>query len=266
MQVGRWLGSFAIVLALACLSGCASTEPSVFPDLGPLTDEQALAIIHSRTEAARSLQAVLSVTYESKEFDGTFTAVCNYEAPGKMRITAFKDIVLSTRGIFDILFTPTEYAIDVAEMGGTPAVHDRGKIVGFPSKHPRFAGFFLAGEVLFLPGKVLNAARCRDFADGDALGALLISGWLPSGAAASFFFDEGTLRPTTGSVLDRERRSATLDYRDWRKTRGVFIPGSVVFVDKTTHTTITCKVQDLDVNTPLDPSIFSPDSVGENPK
>jgi len=225
--------------------------------------------LRSRTDAVRSLQAVLSITYESSEFEGTFSAVCNYQAPRRMRITAFKDIVIGTRPIFDMLFTEKEYAIDVAEMKGTKAVHDLGKLKDFPAKHPRFASFYWAGEAIFLPGLLspdASVAFPYRSAPNDATRRdpwrETVKGKLPTGAEILWYLDTRRLEILWGYLTAEPATDSIVSYSAYRADQGAFIPTRVILCDGP-KMTVTCKVEDLEVNIPLDPSIFSPDSVGE---
>jgi hypothetical protein len=237
MRVNRIPAALA-VFALAVAAGCAAPQAATFTALGPMTDEQVVARLRARAAAIRTMYAVLEITYDSAKMNGTFEAACNYVAPGKMRMTAFKDLVVTTEPIFDMLLTPERYVMEMRDPKGGETRKSAGPRSEFAAKNPEFALFAIVGEGMFLPG--IGA----EHATGNAVAARL-----PSGAVASWIVDRDTLRVGEGRV-----GAIHITYDEYREDAGAVVPGEVRVLDGPTKMRV--RVKELEANVPIDASIF----------
>ena len=118
-QVGSVYHWMAALVGL-CLMSCTAfqpppSSPSSFPLVGTLSAVERAQVIQSRTTRLQTLTAVLAVSYTVGKQRGTFDMIVNYAAPGSMRFTALKDMLLSTQVLFDLLFTGETYRLLVRD-------------------------------------------------------------------------------------------------------------------------------------------------------
>lgn len=215
MRVPRAASLLAVVVlaGLGALAGCA----------GPGTRE--------RTGGARSLYALVSIAYDDSRVHGTFKSVVQYKAPGRIRITAFKDVALVASGeVFDLLITPEVFSLTVAPHEGEPGERDQGSASELPTRHPGFRGFAWAREELFMPGSY----RGVPFSS---------AGW-----------------------GDRKRPQVLARYADYRHEGEVWIPGSIDYEDAELSVRMKIRLLELELNPELDDALFRPESVGASPK
>ena len=104
--------------------------------------------------AVDSFYAVLSLDFESPDRDGTFDVVMHYQAPATFRFTAFKDLIVSTHDLFDLVMTPERFTLRTTPEGEEEPRVFRGLLEDLPKLHPRYRGFCWAAHALFLPGAV----------------------------------------------------------------------------------------------------------------
>jgi hypothetical protein len=238
-----------------------------------------IATLESRT-AAKSLYAVVSVAYDSSSVHGTFKAVVQFKRPGRICITAFKDVpVLASGSVFDLLITPEVFALEIAPQEGQAGESDRGPISELGVRHPGFAGFADMREALFLPGKIGAVAVVRRGYHPDRI---IVATSLASGREISWVVDPGTLDVVSGVI--EVYKDVVVDYADFRRVGGVSVPGSLKYQQNfqfkfnmpiVTHqaddaraweTTMSMHLIDLEVNPDLDDSIFQPWPPGKPPR
>lgn len=239
-----------IPLGLAgCLTGCLSSGPETLPRTEASTAE-IVSSIRARNAGFSSLSAVVAMVYESPDREGTFTAVVLYEAPQRLRIQAFKDLVVDSRDLFDLLLRPEGYFVR-HELDSEPA-ETRGPLDRFPSDNPRFSGIYWAREALLLPG----AAHPEHPIEVQAhlASGIRIETRLASGVRAQWDLDPVTLRPLRGVVFAPNRR-IHLEYLDYKGRGGPLdFPEEVRFRDGATS--IQVRLSDLEVDAELDPDAF----------
>ena len=102
----RWTVGLVGLLLMSCTALTpAPLSPSSLPTLGTLAPAERAQVVQSRTTGLQTLTAVLAVAYTVGTQRGTFDMVVNYAAPDALRFTAFKDTLLSTQVLFDLLLT-----------------------------------------------------------------------------------------------------------------------------------------------------------------
>lgn len=215
----------AIVLpALLAGLGCSRLPPPAeFPPLDTVAADAVRATLNERATSIRSLYAEVTAIYRGPDLDGTIDLVVHYRAPDHVRISAFKDVVLSVETLFDLVLTPDGWRVAIsAEQGRAPTVTTG--TGGFPEAFPDFAEFHWAREAFGCPGRTRGDARVLR----DGSGSLFVDGVLTSGARVRWRADEDTLRITAARVWPPAGPELLLDYSDWRAVGGHFVPGRVV--------------------------------------
>lgn len=209
--------------------------------------------IQAGTTGLRTLAAVLSVTFSNPRRRDTFDMIVNYDAAGKTRYTAFKNLILGTQPIFDLLFVGEQYHLTTHDTD-RPHRH-RGRTSQFAMEHPGLRVFALVGEAFFLPGYdawgqtpvALNAAGTR------------FASRLKSGLTAIWFTRLNSLE-ITGAQLAGELESAPLSfqltYGDYRRIAAYNIPAQVTLVDPDQGLTTRAWVKQIEINAPLAPGVF----------
>src|SRR5438094_6983630 len=142
-----------VALVGLCLMSCTALQhppssPSSLPVVGTLSAPARAQVIQSRTTGLHTLTAVLAVSYTVGKQRGTFDMIVNYAAPGSVRFTALKDMLLSTQVLFDLLFTGETYRLLVRDDQGDQ--RSQGTVTQLASAYPTFRAFFVIGEAFFL--------------------------------------------------------------------------------------------------------------------
>jgi len=253
----RTWGGVGLGLLVACAAGCGSVPVSPFPVVGPLDDAATVAVLRSRTAAVHSAYALLSMAFDSPDRSGTVDAAVNWRAPHELRVTAFKDLVLTTRDVFDLLLGAQEYALEFSE-DDDGAGRDQGPLADFPQAQPEFAGFYWAGEALLLGGAVHDVG-CVVRRDGETVE---VAATLRNGAPVTWVLASDTLTPRSGRIQAPGGRVLTLRYLGWTQVGGHFLPHSVELDDPSAEFSVRFEAVELEVNVELDPTVFEPASVG----
>jgi hypothetical protein len=182
---------------------------------------------------------------------GSFEMLVNYDAAGRMRFTAFKDLLISTQPMFDLLLTETHYSLTLHDNTG-PHTH-QGNAADLGQDHPAFRALHILGEALFLPGfdglghapVMQGTARCTT--------------QLRSGATAEWVFRPDTLEITQAQVIwqpTQNPETFLLQYRDYQKIETFYIPGHVTLQDRQARITTQAVLKQVDINVPLAADVF----------
>lgn len=236
------------------LTACSSVpSPSPSPRLMPRDRIARAQIIQSRTTGLHTLTAVLTMAFPGENQQRTFDMIVNYDAAEKMRFTAFKDVGLSARPIFDLLFVGNRYRLEVHE--GTEARTEQGPVSQFLRDHPPFRAFLVIGEAFFLPG-FDGFGNPPVFDDGTP--ARFITR-LKSGASAQWFTKADSLEITKARIranAEQKTVSYTLQYSDYRQIDTYSIPGRVTLTDPQLGLTTRALLKQVEINVPLAPGVF----------
>lgn len=231
--------------------------PAPYPAVAGLDDAACVAALQSRTRGVESAYALLSMAFDGPERSGTIDAAVQWRAPHALRVTAFKDLVLSARDVFDLLLGDVDYAF-VFHDDDAP-VRARGPVASFPSAHPRFATFYWAGEALLLAGAVGDEGRV--VARSDEL--VQVEARLRNGAAVTWTLSAANLTPFMGRIVAPGERVLTIRYHGWVEVDGRVLPREVSLDDPSAGFAVRFEASDLEVNVELDPQAFDPAGVGE---
>jgi len=245
---------FAVWVVFSLLTACASLpSSSPFPTLDSTEPTEKARVIQFRTTGVHTLAAILTVTFAGPERQGIFEMIVNYDASGNMRFTAFRDLILSTRPIFDLVFVAGTYYLEVRnDIGGRIR---QGMVSQFSQDHPEFRAFWVVGEAFFLPGfdgygqpPIIKDSRPLQFTTR-----------LKSGAVAHWVAKPETLEITKARIDDncgQEAVSLLLEYSNYRKIGAYYIPGRVTLTDPSLGVVTRALVKQVDINIPLAPGVF----------
>lgn len=248
----RMAGLLVLLLTSCAAMTPAPLSPSPFPTVGTLTTAERQEIIQSRTAGLQTLTAVLAVAYAVGTQRGTFDMVVNYAAPGALRFTAFKETLLSTQVLFDLLLTGETYRLSIHD--DTEERTHQGTVWQFAHAYPTFRTFFLLGEAFFLPGFHALEQPPRSNVAGTRLTTTL-----RSGVQAHWFARAETLE-ITRACLQWQTETGTVPlvirYHTYRQVGAYYIPQRVTVQDPRRRFTAQSVVKEVEVNLPLAPGVF----------
>lgn len=153
--------------------GLPETRNWPFAEVGPevrkaVSQGDASAVIavwRKRSEGIESLYAELKMASEGGERGGVFETVVYYQAPDHLRIAAFRDLVVSTRSVFDLALSGDDYVLRLDGEAGERVY--RGAASDLGAAHAEFEVFQSLRERLFLPGLVFpGESASLDVRDG----------------------------------------------------------------------------------------------------
>ena len=240
-----------------CLLSCTALQPppsspSALPLVGALSATERAQVIQSRTTGVQTLTAVLAVSYTVGKHRGTFDMIVNYAAPGSVRFTALKDMLLSTQVLFDLLFTGETYRLRMRDEKGEQL--SQGTVTQFTRAYPTFRTFFLVGEAFFLPGFDGQGQPPRFNATGTRLTTRL-----RSGVRARWLSRPDTLEITQACLTwqtEEETVPLRLRYEDYHHVDAYYIPYRVTLRDRRLGFTAQSVVKSVEINAPLAPGAF----------
>jgi len=238
---------------LLLLAGCGSPERRwPFPRAEALDDAAILATLADRTSGIESLYAELAMTFETTERSAVFTAVVNYRAPDRIRMSAFKDILIASRSIFEFLLDGKRF-ITVFEGDNGPE-RQEGALEDVDRMQPGFRAMIALRESMFLPGRMQPGAPARIDREG---GRIALHTVTPSGHAVRWDLDPDTLGVVSGHVsFDASQRPVTVQYESYREAGRVYVPERFRLSDPAGGIVVEGWLEDLEVNPDLDPGIF----------
>lgn len=261
-----WLPLVSLLLA-------ACTGPPPLPEGPRRTPAETLAALRARGAQVHSLYGVIVIAYDGPDRRGTFDAIVHWEAPGRLRLTAYKDLLVVAPDVFDLLLTPEEWALAARPDGPQDEVRARrrGRREDLPAAEPRFAAVHWVGEGLFLPGALSGPAEVLEaevLEDGERQ---RVRTRLASGAQAEWLIDPRTLAISEGTVTGGDGRWIGLRFSGWRADEaeagqgagGVLFPEQVELSDPAGQTRMTIRLREHELNPALDPAVFAPRSVLE---
>jgi outer membrane lipoprotein-sorting protein len=241
-----------VLLGLVLLPGCRGGERKwPFPEVESGSGDVIIARLAERTDGVRSLYAVLSMSFESKEQSAVVEAVVHYAWPGRIRMTAFKDTLVSSRDVFDLVLTPQRYFM-ILEGEDGPERHS-GPARELSQRLPGFRAFEVLREALFLPG-LLTGDDAGAIVRSDT--ALHVRTLTPSGLDVRWQLDKKTLGVEQAQVAISQD-FITVIYVDYREVDGRFFPETFELRDPGAGVWVRGVLQDLEINLEIPDEIFS---------
>ena len=249
----------APLLPVLLLCACAAAE---LPQGPPRSPQETLQALRERTGQVSSLYGVVEIAYDGPDRRGTFDAVVHWRAPGELRLTAYKDLLLAAPDVFDLLLTPEAWALAARPDGPDDEVRARrsGARAELPAEEPRFAAVHWVGEGLFLPGAVGEQATVEVAEEG---ARQLVTTRLGSGASVTWTVDPRTLAVSGGEVVGGDGRRIALRFSGWIVDQGLLLPERVELSDPRGETRMTIRLREHELNPVLDGAIFLPRAVLE---
>ena len=236
------------------LAGCRSSERNwPFPRTEARDEATILATLADRTSGIESLYAELAMSFETKERSAVCTAVVNYRAPDAIRMSAFKDILIASRSIFEFLLTGNRF-ITVFE-GGNGLEHQEGALEDVDRMQPGFRAMIALREAMFLPGKMQPGAPVRI---DRAPGRITLHTVTASGHAVRWELDPDTLGVLSGQVSFDGWEPVTVHYESYRPAGRAFVPERFRLADPAAGIVLEGWLEDLELNPELDPGLFDP--------
>ena len=244
--------SVAALLGLALLSGCRGGERRwPFPEVESGPGHTIVSRLEARTRGVRSLYAVVSMSFESKEESAVLEAVVNYVKPGRIRMTAFKDALVVSRDVFDLTLTPQRYFM-VLEGERGPERHE-GPRRELPERLPGFRAFEALGEAMFLPGLLASAPPARIVRSATSLQVISLT---PSGHEVRWELERKTLGVERAQVV-LSGDPITVTYLDYREVDGHFFPETFELSDPETGVLVRGVLAELELNPDIPDEVFS---------
>jgi len=242
-------------IAVLLLTSCGSREKRwPFPRVEARDDAAILATIADRTSGIDTLYAELTMSFETRERSAVLTSVVNYRAPDVIRMSAFKDILIVSRSLFDFLIVGGRF---VALIEGEKGPERReGSLEDLERIHPGFRAMGALREAMFLPGRMPAGAAARI---ERSPGRITLHTTTPSGHPVSWRLDPDTLGVLEGEVsFGGAGPPATVVYDSYRPAGRAFVPERFRLDDPGAGVVLEGLLEDLEVNPELDPALFDP--------
>ncbi len=246
--------------------GCESAPVWPFPAVDAPSDADVHDVLASRVAGVTSLYAELRMSYEAPGGDGgVFDAATYYQAPDKLRFTAYRDGFISTTSLFDVAITKESYTQIVRDSDGSSR-----RLSGSHDELQHEEGFAVLAVLrqhLFLPGVVdafeSGAVQTDSGSEGQRLASvvrtdseLLLETELHERARVQWSLD-----PITLGVRSAEVRSGTevaettrVEYLSYSQVDGRFFPETFEIVSPAAR--IFGRVVYLEVNPELEADLF----------
>ena len=244
--------------ALACLAlgvllaGCAAPELHwPFPPSAGRSDAEVVATLRQRTSGVQSLYAVLNIAFEMPERSGVATLVVRYQEPGTVRMTAFRDMLVMSRDIFDLVMTPERFDLRIQTDSGVD--HQTGKPEDLSRLHPSFRFLTALRQAMFLPGWCESGSSPQVFRAAQAIQVRTLS---PTGYFLEWELDSATLGVRHGRSRLHDT-TVDVEYTSYVEAPGgVFIPERFELHDSERQMRLTGVLEEVEVNPELDPDAF----------
>jgi len=244
-------GSTGLLLTVFLVTACRAEEHRwPFPKVAAGDDAAVAAVLAERTAGVDSLYALLSMSFESRERETVLEAVVSYKRPGRIRCSAFKDVVVSTRDAFDLLLTPDTCALVSREPARTESFV--GSAAELELRYPGFRGLMALREAVFLPGLLAAAPPPRI---SRQRGRLRVDTVSPSGSPLVWYLDRATLGVEKAEVMVAGQR-IEVAYRAHVERDGRFFPAAFELRDPWAGVTVSGVLEDLEVNPDLPDETF----------
>lgn len=226
-----------------------------FPPAVGEDDGAVLATLRRRTEAPRSLYAELAMSFEGAGQNGVFDVVASYRRPGWLRLTAFRDLLVSTRDIFDLVLTPERFAM-VIEGGESAegAKRSAGAAGELGSAHRGFLAFAALREKLFLPG-LLTEGESAEVERRE--GRIFVRARMRGGAEVTWRLEPSTLGIEAAELrVDGEAEPIRIEYSSYREVEGTFLPERFELDDRGGGVVIRGVLKDVEMDPELEDGVF----------
>ena len=166
-------------------------------------------------------------------------------------MTAFKDALVTSRDVFDLVLTPERYLLVLEGEEGPERHH--GPAQELTQQLPGFRSFEVLREAMFLPGLLASAPPPWVVRSGSHL---QVRSRTPSGFEVRWQLDKRTLGVEKARVAISEDL-ITVSYVDYREVDGRFFPETFELRDPGAGVTVRGVLDELEVNVEIDDEVFS---------
>lgn len=242
----RWALALAAAASLVCGDGCARLRPLErrwpFPVIEDAGDAAVLRVLAERSRGPRSLYALLTLAFDLPQASGVAEAVVRYQAPGRIRIIAFKDILGSSRGIFDLALGPESF--DLRFDGPDGKVRTAGPLDDLARAQPGFRAFGVFREAMFLPGR-LPAAGAAELVRSPQ--SLLVRQAGAPGTGVEWELDPETLGVRRGRARAGDA-VVEIEYLSYRRTGDHFFPDAFELRDPAHEVLVEGRLEEVELD------------------
>ena len=234
-----------LVLTLFLASSCTSTNWP-FPEVEP--GESPEEVLARRTRLPKSLYAELTMSIDSPDRSGVFESVVQFVPARGLRMSAFKDVIVSTRPIFDLVIEDDSFHL--AFWGEDDRVEIRsGGSAEAMELDPAFAAIYALGPGLFLPGRNVGAAARSVERSEDRRTILLGGRWV---------LDAETFGVRRAVIRSRGHSKVEVDYTSYRRVGERFFPERIRISAEEGGLVIEGTLDDLELDVDPDELDFEP--------
>ena len=166
-------------------------------------------------------------------------------------MTAFKDALVASRDVFDLVLTPQRYFMILEGESGLE--RHEGPRRELPERRPGFRAFEAFGEAMFLPGLLASAPPARIVRSGTSLQAISLT---PSGYEVCWELEKKTLGVEKAQVVI-SGDLITVIYMDYREVDGHFFPETFELSDPETGVSVRGVLEELELNPNIPDEVFS---------
>lgn len=245
----RRFASGLVVLGLL-LAGChAPLRSWPFPPARAEDLPGAASILRERVSDIGSLYALLAFSFDVAGEGGVFEAAVRYRSPGTLRMTAFKDLLVQTRPVFDLVLAQGRYSLTLETPEGPR--QSAGSDSELATDTSGFRAIALFREALFLPGLGAGGAP-RIVADSKALE---VQGTTPAGVPIVWRLDPATLGVEEARLLGTAA-PVVARYWSYRAVGGRFLPEAFELRDEAARVRVEGSLVELELNPALEADAF----------
>jgi hypothetical protein len=195
------------------------------------------------------------MSFEGGEESGVFDVVVLYRDGGELRMTAFRDLVVSTREIFDLVLTPERFSMTIEEPDGRSRTEGPAARLGVV--HAGFRSFAALREALFLPGRAGEGRAAEVMMEEDKV--VVVAPTPGGGAVGRWELEPATLGVERAEVrLEGEEGVISVKYPSYVEIDGTFLPAGFELEDPGARVSILGVVRELELNPALDDEAFLP--------
>ncbi len=251
--LARW--PLRLVLSCALLAGCGGPERRwPFPRVDSSNDDVVVETLRKRVAGVRTLYGVLGMSFELPERSGVADAVVRYLSPGTLRMSAYKDLLVTSRDVFDLCITPERFDIRIETDDGTD--RQSGPVEDLVRLYPGFRALGSLREAMFLPG-LCDPGTTPRITRRD--GRIYVNTLAPGNTVIEYELDPTTLG-VRSTRLSLRGASMTVEYMSYREVEGRYLPERFDLRDPEMHVQILGVIREIELNSDLGPEEFQIDA------
>ena len=206
-------------------SGCQTTPELSwpFPRVEARDEAEILRIVEERSRLPASAYAEITMSFQSEKRGGVADTVVQVLPGSVLRMTAIKDLVITTRPIFDIVVRANRFELHLWPWK-KPAERHAGRIDELAGIHEALFAFAVLRERIFAPGRRLDGSE-RSVRISDE--RVLLEDRGEGGFDLSWVLDRDTLGVERVVIRSPGRSGAVIfDFTSYLEVDGTFIPSA----------------------------------------